>query len=205
MALLVYSNYVHKDFHKVDETTACLILEYTFVNLIRINGKHYQSYMSPPLSASEVVTIQKQVEKKDYNYRCKEPPINSYCNAQVCKTRKFGIGGRGSSLEFSSLSKLETDPPVWLLNVGETRIELQTDELQIQTKFQKKCMNALNIMPPLVKQSVWQEIVERLMGLWPVNLKLSSRSFVQTVPRLNLEMNYYYVNPGRKMVLLGLD
>ena len=124
--------------------------------------EHNQSYMSPPLSASEVVTIQKQVEKKDYNYRCKEPPINSYCNAQVCKTRKFGIGGRGSSLEFSSLSKLETDPPVWLLNVGETRIELQTDELQIQTKFQKKCMNALNIMPPLVKQSVWQETVEKL-------------------------------------------
>jgi hypothetical protein len=53
---------------------------------------------------------------------------------------------------------------VWILNVGDTRLELQTDELQIQTKFQKKCMNALNTMPPLVKQSVWQETVEKLFN-----------------------------------------
>jgi hypothetical protein len=123
--------------------------------------KHNQQYMNPPLAASEVVTVQNQLEKKEYNYRCKEPPINSYCNAQVCRTRKYGIGG-GASLEFSALTKLETEPPVWILNVGDARMELQTDELQIQTKFQKKCMDALNLMPPLVKQSVWQESIEKL-------------------------------------------
>jgi len=117
--------------------------------------------MNPPLAASEVVIVQNQLEKKEYNYRCKEPPINSYCNAQVCRTRKHGVGG-SASLEFSALTKLETDPPVWILNVGDARMELQTDELQIQTKFQKKCMNTLNTMPPLVKQSVWQESIERL-------------------------------------------
>ena len=119
--------------------------------------------MTPPLSASEVVTVQKQLEKKEYNYRCKEPPISSYCNARVCRGRKYGVGGNGASLEFSALTKLETDPPVWFLDVGDKRMELQTDELQIQTKFQKKCMNSLNHMPALVKQSVWQEIIERLM------------------------------------------
>ena len=123
--------------------------------------KHNQQYMNPPLAASEVVTVQNQLEKKEYNYRCKEPPINSYCNAQVCRTRKYGVGG-GASLEFSALTKLETEPPVWILNVGDARMELQTDELQIQTKFQKKCMDALNLMPPLVKQSVWQESIEKL-------------------------------------------
>ena len=123
--------------------------------------KHNQQYMNPPLAASEVVTVQNQLVKKEYNYRCKEPPINSYCNAQVCRTRKYGVGG-GASLEFSALTKLETEPPVWILNVGDARMELQTDELQIQTKFQKKCMDALNLMPPLVKQSVWQESIEKL-------------------------------------------
>jgi hypothetical protein len=125
--------------------------------------KYNQDYMTPPLSASEVVTVQKQLEKKEYSYRCKEPPINSYCNAKVCRGRKHGIGGNGASLEFSALTKLETDPPVWFLDVGDARMELQTEELQIQTKFQKKCMNSLNHMPPLVKQSVWQENIERLM------------------------------------------
>ena len=125
--------------------------------------EHNRNHMTPPLSASEVVTVQKQLEKKEYNYRCKEPPISSYCNARVCRGRKYGVGGNGASLEFSALTKLETDPPVWFLDVGDKRMELQTDELQIQTKFQKKCMNSLNHMPALVKQSVWQEIIERLM------------------------------------------
>ena len=126
--------------------------------------EYNRNYMTPPLAAQEVILIQKQLEKKDYNYRCKEPPINSYCNAKVCRTRKHGIGGNGAALEFSALTKLQTDPPVWFLDVGDTRMELQTEELQIQTKFQKKCMNSLDTMPPLVKQSVWQEIVERLMN-----------------------------------------
>jgi hypothetical protein len=126
--------------------------------------EYNRNYMNPPLAAAEVIIIQKQLEKKDYNYRCKEPPINSYCNAKVCRTRKHGISGNGASLEFSALTKLQTDPPVWFLDVGDTRMELQTEELQIQTKFQKKCMNSLDTMPPLVKQSVWQEIVERLMN-----------------------------------------
>ena len=126
--------------------------------------EYNRNYMTPPLAAQEVIIIQKQLEKKDYNYRCKEPPINSYCNAKVCRTRKHGIGGNGAALEFSALTKLQTDPPVWFLDVGDTRMELQTEELQIQTKFQKKCMNSLDTMPPLVKQSVWQEIVERLMN-----------------------------------------
>ena len=125
--------------------------------------EYNRNYMTPPLAAQEVVIVQKQLEKKEYNYRCKEPPINSYCNAKVCRGRKYGIGGNGASLEFSALTKLETDPPVWFLDVGDARMELQTEELQIQTKFQKKCMNSLNHMPPLVKQSVWQENIERLM------------------------------------------
>jgi len=126
--------------------------------------EYNRNYMSPPLAAAEVIIVQKQLEKKEYNYRCKEPPINSYCNAKVCRTRKHGIGGNGAALEFSALTKLQTDPPVWFLDVGDTRMELQTEELQIQTKFQKKCMNSLDTMPPLVKQSVWQEIIERLMN-----------------------------------------
>ena len=149
-----------------DDGTAASLLEFLRKldadNWKALLEKHNQQYMNPPLAASEVVIVQKQLEKKDYNYRCKEPPINSYCNTQVCKTRKHGIGGNGTSLEFSALTKLETDPPVWILNVGDARMELQTDELQIQTKFQKKCMNSLNTMPPLVKQSVWQENIERL-------------------------------------------
>ena len=126
--------------------------------------QHNRSYMKPPLAAEEVVIVQKQLEKKNYNYKCKEPPINAYCNATLCRTRKYGIKGDNGPIDITSLAKLDTHPPVWFLQVGEdARLELQTEELQVQHKFQRACMNTLNIMPPLVKPSVWQEKITQLM------------------------------------------
>jgi hypothetical protein len=125
--------------------------------------EHNRDYMNPPLGAQEVVIVQKQLEKKSYNYRCKEPPINAYCNAKLCRTRKHGIGGGNGPLEITGLSKLKTDPPVWFLQVGDTRLELQTEELQNQQKFQRICMNVLNTMPPFEKQSSWTDKIDALM------------------------------------------
>ena len=120
--------------------------------------------MKPPLGAQEVVVVQKQLEKKSYNYKCKEPPVNAYCNAPLCRTRKHGIQGDNGPIDITSLAKLDTRPPVWFLQVGDdARLELQTEELQVQHKFQRACMNALNIMPPIVKPSVWQETITRLL------------------------------------------
>lgn len=48
-------------------------------------------YMQPPLGAQEVLTISKQVQKKDYFYRCNDQPISSHCNSPLCRTRKFGV------------------------------------------------------------------------------------------------------------------
>jgi hypothetical protein len=48
-------------------------------------------YLDPPLPLNEVNLVAKQLGKKDYAYKCKDAPICDYCNADVCKTRKFGI------------------------------------------------------------------------------------------------------------------
>jgi hypothetical protein len=126
--------------------------------------QHNRDYMKPPLAAQEVVIVQKQLEKKSYHYKCKEPPINTYCNATLCRTRKHGIQGDNGPIDITSLAKLDTNPPVWFLQVGDdARLELQTEELQIQHKFQRACMNTLNKMPPIVKPSVWQETITRLL------------------------------------------
>ena len=125
--------------------------------------EHNRSYMTPPLAAQEVVIVQKQLEKKDYNYRCKEPPINAYCNSKLCRTRKHGIGRGGSTIEFGALTVQLSMPRVWFLDVNGHRLELSTEELQIQSKFQRKCMDILRIMPQKMKESLWQEIVQALM------------------------------------------
>ena len=51
-----------------------------------------QKYSSPPLPATEIVALQKQHEKKEYQYQCNVEPLKSHCDKQVCKTRKFGVG-----------------------------------------------------------------------------------------------------------------
>jgi hypothetical protein len=125
--------------------------------------------MNPPLDHKEVTVVVKSLDK-GYQYKCKDQPINSFCNVNVCKTRKHGVGAENVSQQLGALSKLETVPPIWFLeiptddNEEDLKIQLSTEELQIQTKFQKRVMEVLTMMPPLMKASDWQKLVNSKMA-----------------------------------------
>jgi hypothetical protein len=123
------------------------------------------SYLKPPLPPKEVLTIIASLDKKDYNYSCKKQPICNHCNAALCRTRKYGIGDSNSAMPvFGSLSKLESDPPIWFLDIeAGGRLELTTEDIQNPLKFQKRCLDSLNIMPPLPKREAWQTIISELL------------------------------------------
>jgi hypothetical protein len=126
--------------------------------------RYNQSYMNPPLPLNELTLVVKQLKKKEYGYKCKDAPINGHCNASLCKTRKYGIGGASSDLPtISSLSKYNAEPPLWFLDVDGRRLELLTEELQQQHKFQVVCMNKINIMPPTLKKHEWETMINGLM------------------------------------------
>ena len=57
--------------------------------------EHNLKYFSPPLPNNEAQIVIKQLNKKDYRYKCKDAPLNSFCNSGLCRTRKYGIGGHG--------------------------------------------------------------------------------------------------------------
>lgn len=124
-------------------------------------------YMDPPLTTVEVGGVVKSLDRKEYRYTCSKPPIMSHCNSGLCKMRKFGIGSGSSDVNFPklhSLSKLDTKPPLWFLDVeGSGRLELETDDLQSQQKFQRKCMDVLNMMPQPVNNQTWSTMVNDLM------------------------------------------
>lgn len=120
-------------------------------------------YMKPPLSANEVATIIKQLQKKDYFYKCDDQPIVSFCNKDVCMTRKFGVGPGQRNNELSSLTKINGDPPIWLLNVDGKRVELSTDALVMQSAFQKECVSQINKFPVSLPQRVWQSRMQTLL------------------------------------------
>jgi|TARA_Y100000052_G_scaffold9405_1_gene9308 hypothetical protein len=120
-------------------------------------------YLHPPLSHNEVGAVIKQLQRKDYHYKCEDQPIKPFCNKDVCITRKHGVGPAGVQNQMSSLTKIDGDPPIWILDVDGQRLELSTDGLISQTRFQKDCVAQINKLPIAVSQRAWQTRIQLLL------------------------------------------
>tara|TARA_R110002020_G_scaffold4445_3_gene19428 strand:- start:1712 stop:3238 length:1527 start_codon:yes stop_codon:yes gene_type:complete len=122
-----------------------------------------QKYSTPPLPSTEVVGIQKQHEKKEYQYQCSVEPLKSHCNKSLCKKRKFGVGNSKSLPSLGGLTILLSEPRLYFLDVNGKRLELSTKQLQMPMLFQEACMEQLNHMPMIHKRDDWQDEVNKLM------------------------------------------
>ena len=126
--------------------------------------EHNQNYCNPPLAAKEIVTIQNQLDKKDYFYTCKQEPLRSHCNRSLCRTRKYGVGtGQQSAPILGGLTVVESEPPVWFVDADGARLELSTKQLQLQIEFQRACMEQMYRMPTRMKESDWRDLVDNLL------------------------------------------
>ena len=125
--------------------------------------KHNRDYCNPPLPAREVVVIQDQLDKKEYAYTCKQEPLHSHCNKSVCRSRKFGIGSQNSQPIVGGLTVVESEPPVWFVNVDGSRLELSTKQLQMQVEFQRSCMEQMYKMPAKMKDGDWRDLINTLL------------------------------------------
>ena len=120
-------------------------------------------YLDPPLPLNEVNIVAKQLQKKDYAYKCKDAPINAYCNAELCRTRKFGIDAAVSGIMVANLRKYNSQPPVWFIDVNGQPLELDTDGLMNQLTFQRACIEQLNFMPRSVTKPLWEGRINTLL------------------------------------------
>ena len=139
-------------------------------NWEKLLEKYNQKYMQPPLDHKEISIVVKQLNKKNYNYKCKDQPIVSYCNSSICKLRKYGIGADNVAQELGTLSKLDSKPPVWFLEIpnedpdeGDYKVQLSTEQLQNQALFQRCIIDALTFMPALINKSDWQKLINGKM------------------------------------------
>lgn len=123
-----------------------------------------QRAFDPPLPSEEVVTAQKSLEKKDYEYTCKAEPMCSHCNSGLCRTRKFGVGRAGDYPEISGIRKLKQEPPVWYVDVNHVTVEVTTEQLQSFGKFQAACIASPgNFVFSLMKQDAWIGVLQDAM------------------------------------------
>lgn len=129
--------------------------------------KYNRSYMKPPLDSGEMVDLIKRLEKKEYHYRCNDSPIVEHCNSTLCRTRRYGVGGGGGAAAayptLGGLSVLDTEPPLWFVDVDGRRIEVTTDQLQNYRLFQKVCMERLHICYQNLTQNTWVGMLGQTM------------------------------------------
>ena len=125
--------------------------------------KYNMDYLSPPLPLPEVNIVAKQLDRKDYAYKCSDAPINSHCNKELCRTRKFGVGAAVAGATIANLRKYNSTPPVWFMDVNGEPLELDTDALMNQTAFQRACVEQLNHLPRTAKKEQWEARMNKLL------------------------------------------
>jgi hypothetical protein len=117
-------------------------------------------WMNPPLGFQEVKALMASVGKRGYDkYRCKDQPICGVCNPAKCRTKKFGVGFEEEQMpEMDTLTKINSNPPQWFLNVAGKRIELKTEQLHNPNLFAIAVLDQANIVSPIPKAKDWREI-----------------------------------------------
>lgn len=124
-----------------------------------------RNHMVPPLDSDEVQVCVRSLEKKEYEYTCKNEPMVSHCDAAVCRMRRFGVGEAGSYPVISGLSKLDIpEAPIWFVDIDESRVELTTEQLQSYYLFQRACMEKVNRTYRVIRQPDWIVVLAEAMA-----------------------------------------
>lgn len=83
--------------------------------------EYNDEYLDPPLKPREFTTVLNSLDKKSYNYKCKDSPINSVCNKTKCLTCEYGINDEGTMPVLNSITKILTNPPQYFLTLSEKK------------------------------------------------------------------------------------
>ena len=118
-----------------------------------------QQFCDPPYPSDKLTSTIKSLDKKDYQYKCKDEPMASHCDAMQCRMRKFGVGAGASYPQITSISKLNSDPPLWFVNVENAKITCTTEELQIYQRFHRLCIEHTHKSFAMISQNVWVGVI----------------------------------------------
>jgi len=84
--------------------------------------EYNDEHLDPPLKPREFTSVLNSLDKKTYNYKCKDSPINSVCNKTKCLTCEFGINDEGTMPILNSITKILTNPPQYFLTLSEKKV-----------------------------------------------------------------------------------
>jgi hypothetical protein len=136
-------------------------LKYGDDDVVKHLDEMNHAFMDPPKGSAEVQKIAKSVNKKDYFYKCTDQPCVAVCNKQICLTKKFGVGQSPDDpgVEIGQIIRLNTDPVTWYVEVNSVRLEMGTEALMLQKKFQYIVLERLSILMVPIKAGHWAKMI----------------------------------------------
>ena len=122
-----------------------------------------EKYIKPPLKSDDVIRVKAQVEKKDYDFKCKDKPICNFCDERLCYTKKYGKGDEVRMPAITTIRKYQSDPPIFFVTVDEDTIEVDAPTLHDHEKFSVVCMTELGTPLIPVGKLIWRKQLAKLM------------------------------------------
>jgi len=129
----------------------------------KLEDYNTEKYIKPPLKSKDIDRIVKQLDKKDYDYRCTDKPICNFCNEALCYTKQYGKGGDVRMPAIESIRKYESDPPIFFVDINGDNIEVDAPTLHDHEKFSIACMTELGTPLIPVAKLVWRKQLASLM------------------------------------------
>ena len=127
--------------------------------------EYNDEYIDPPLKPREFITVLNSLDKKSYNYKCKDSPINSVCNKTKCLTCEYGISDDGTMPVLNSITKILTNPPQYFLTLNERKIgPLASKQIYNFMDFKQVVFENLDMLLPKINDKLWTESVNDLMS-----------------------------------------
>ena len=127
------------------------------------------TFLNPPGSEEGLKSAIASLEKRDYNYTCKKEPMVGHCNVAICRGREHGVGEEGQHPLITSISRYDTDPPLWFVDVEGHRVVATTEQLQNYPLFHRLCMERASRVYAAMRQADWLQVLRDAMtGMTPI-------------------------------------
>ena len=120
-------------------------------------------YFVPPMGSSELETTKDSVCRKDYRYKCKEQPIEPYCDSKICSTKEFGVGDDTPAVTISSIRKYDSDPPVYFCEIDGSTVEVDSKTLHEPDAFSVACLEQIGTPLMPTSKLMWRKMLIKLL------------------------------------------
>jgi hypothetical protein len=118
--------------------------------------------LQPVGDRDKLNSIVKRAPSHNYQYLCDQEPICGHCNPHACRRMPYGVGTNGNGVDHHELGLtiINTDPRIFIANVGDKRMILSHEEIWELRKYTLRCIGC-GVSPPEMKREEWQKLVTK--------------------------------------------